>query len=552
MHYLENKLIDSNLFGKLDINFAKYIGEPVNMDEGVGDVAQFLAAMVSKARHEGYVSIGLRETFEVAKDYFSAALKLTNYEAWLEAINRVPAIGVPGSNKPLICFKQNLYLQKYWIYENNVYSTLKTMSQIKLDIVDKDKFNENLMFVYGQESVGSDNQQRKAAIKAAQNKLTIITGGPGTGKTTTLTSILYLYKEQFPKAKIALLAPTGKASQRITEAMQAAVAKLKIKSAFSEISTSTIHRMLGYRYNSPFFKHNENNPLNYDLIVIDEASMIDIALMSKLLMAFSTNTRLILVGDKNQLSSVEAGSFFGAFCINQSFEDNIINLTKNWRFGEDSGIGQLSQEIQSGKSIAELLPIFESYNDINHLKLDKDTVLNIVDKYIENYYQKIVTEPDITKAINLINTSRILCVFNEGLFGATKINSLIKRVLIERGYVSRTDQIYNNLPILITKNDYNLGLFNGDTGLIRATQSGELRAFFIKEDGQQRSYAPAMLPSYLPLYAMTIHRSQGSEFQEVIIILPKSENMRTSKELLYTAITRSKKRVLVMTPEASK
>jgi len=501
----------------------------------------------------------------------------------------------PNTIRPFILHKDQFYLYRYFNYETQILQSIgrllnteastqiarrTELEKIKGTILDfKAKYpTDNLL----------DNEkidwQIVAAIIGVQNNFSIITGGPGTGKTTTVAKILALLFSINPNCRVALAAPTGKASMRMAESLKLTELPIKkqIKDRFQLLSPNTIHKLLKYIPDSIYFKHNQNNPLPYDVVIVDEASMIDVALFAKLLDAIGPNTRLILLGDKNQLASVEAGSLFGDLCktiksgnflssvetefINQFIPDNerkisnehiktinhqldqhIIELQLSHRFKSSGGIGKLSHAIIN--NVENALKEFVSSQTDPSIVIDTTVDTILFEQFIDGYRQ-FIEEADILKALKKLNDLRVLCAVRDGAQGLYHINKTIEAYLTKKKLINLDTDFYENRPIIITKNNHELGLNNGDIGIIRKDSNGNKRAWF--EDGKNniRPIMPGYINNAETVFAMTIHKSQGSEYNQVFVILPESSgNKLLTRELLYTAVTRAKQKVFVQTSE---
>jgi len=393
-------------------------------------------------------------------------------------------------------------------------------------------------------------------IRRLGRKFHIITGGPGTGKTHSVsTNLVSLFKENID-LKVALAAPTGKAAARMNESIKKFAEESEneiredIKTRLTSLKAQTIHRLLGYKPESVFFNYNEKNRLPFDVVIIDECSMIDGAMMAKLLNAVDDCTKLYLLGDKDQLASVEAGSVFGDLCRAQGsllLIKKVVVMTKSWRFDDVKGIGKFSREVISG-SIKDIA----SYTDDEQITIDTIFSSELFNQYAILYKEYII-EPDIKIALQKLNLVRFLCVIRENDQSVSKVNKQIQYYLSTHveGFKPRPEGFYHNQPIIITQNDYQLGIFNGDVGIIRMekTKDGNiLFAYFETSDGEIKKIQAGYLNNYETVFAMTIHKSQGSEFDNVVVILPEKQGEKLlTRELLYTAVTRAKTKVLLQT-----
>lgn len=497
-------------------------------------------------------------------------------------------------SKPFIVYKQKLYLQRYFLYETKILqkiSALKAAGLSQLGLRQKALQSEagfiKQLFA-GYQSDGSAqasvNWQMLAALNSALEQFSIITGGPGTGKTTTVASLLALLYKLNPSLRVCLAAQTGKAASRLKESLTNSRSRLpvdeQIKQSFDSIQPLTIHRLLGFRPGSVDFKHCSGNTLEYDLIVIDESSMIDVPLMAKLFDAVGLSSRIVLLGDKNQLASVEAGSVFGDLCksageelnmftherisiLNSFIEEapipakyathetgillNVCELKRSYRFNATEGIGLLAKQILNGEEIQ-----FSKYADKTldeGARISESILLGEMHSYFDKYKEYIL-EPDIAMALRIFNEVKVLCASRTGKHGLAEMNQMVEQYLHQKKLIRRTDDFYENRPVLITKNDYSLGLFNGDVGICRKNSGGEIRVYF--EDSESETGLKEIIPSFMQsfetLYAMTIHKSQGSEFTHVLMLLPEKGNAESllTRELVYTGVTRARKTVYVI------
>jgi len=388
-------------------------------------------------------------------------------------------------------------------------------------------------------------------IRRLGSNFRIITGGPGTGKTHGVsTSLIQLFAENI-NLKVALAAPTGKAAARMNES----IAKFaedpqnyieeSISTELLSLKAQTIHRLLGYISDSVFFRHNEKNRLPYDVIIIDECSMVDGAMMAKLLNAIDSKTLIYLLGDKDQLASIEAGSVFGDLCRSKDYQllkGKVEVKTHSWRFDPEKGIGKFSQEVIHGSAID-----LSSYFDDGQITIDTDFSSDLFNQYAILYKEYIIEE-DIKEALQKMNRVRFLCVTRENDQSVYKVNKQIQYYLSTKieDFKPKSEGFYHNQPIIITQNDYKLGIYNGDVGLIR--REGDTLFAWFEVDGKIKKIQAGYLNHCETVFAMTIHKSQGSEFDNVVVILPEKQGEKLlTRELLYTAVTRAKKKILLQT-----
>ena len=409
-----------------------------------------------------------------------------------------------------------------------------------------------------------------------RKRLSVISGGPGTGKTSTVVKILSLITDARRLAgletKVALTAPTGKAAAKLALSANAWYAGQSMPNAES----FTIHRLLGYSWNSGF-RHNRDNPVDYDVVVADECSMADLQLMHSFLSALKPGSRLILLGDRDQLASVEGGAVFGDICgggttgyssgmaawcsmitgvkfvaargKGAAIRDSLTFLTRNWRFGAESGIGILAAAVNSG-SCDEVMRILLSgeFTDLEFIPSSENAV---VSRVIEQAADRYITSQDspFMSVSGFTGSFCILTATRKGNAGMEKMNRTAERVLERKEVIDPSAAFYEGRPVMVTGNDYSLQLFNGDIGIVDRSASGEV-AVFTASDGTTRSIRCSRLPVHETAFAMTVHKSQGSEFDEVLVVLPDVWSPVMSRELLYTAVTRGRKKVTVAGSES--
>lgn len=448
-----------------------------------------------------------------------------------------------GEQTPLILHRNKLYLQRYFNYEALLARNIRALSGISFQNEDR----KTQLECFFADEKGDEGLQRKAAQLTTTNALTIICGGPGTGKTTTVVKILAMLLEVTDQSlAIALVAPTGKAAMRLSESISNGIARIGLDEKIQEgipRETKTIHRLLGFKQHSPSFRHTKDNPLGFDVVVVDEASMVDLALMSKLVDALKPGSRLILLGDKDQLASVESGSVLGDLI--KSLPSNTVELKKTYRF--DSTIKRLAEAINAGKSDSAW-KLFLDTSSHNISMLQSEYIDHIVDRYA-NYMAVVYQqrETDIREIFAKLNIFQVLCAVHYGARGVDGINTRVESSLARLGYPCRPGGWYPGRPVLVTRNDYGLDLYNGDIGIcLMDRDDGLMKVWFEKPGGELRSYSPYRLPKCETVYAMTIHKSQGSEFDEVVVVLPETDNKILSRELIYTAVTRARKTITLV------
>ncbi len=505
----------------LDRSFAQFLAGRSGLYGAAREVFSELAARVSLALEEGH-----------------SCLPVTAEE---RALLQASPLVSDGGRTPLVVHNGRLYLHRYYRYETRLADQIKAMAALCLD----PGRGEELVASYFESDPEVVDWQKEAARIALRKALTIVCGGPGTGKTTTVVKILaiLLQNAEGRLPEIALAAPTGKAAMRLSESVGGSVKRIEFPGRIAEAlptTASTLHRLLGVLRDSPQFRHNRENPLPFDIVVVDEASMVDLALMSKLVDALKPGARLLLLGDKDQLASVESGAVLGDFI--RSLPDNTVTLQKTYRF--DENIKMLAEAIKAaeGESAWTLL---KDPSAENISLLGSEFFETLIEPYAR--FMARVQRPgdlDLPEIFSFFNSFRILCAVHYGSRGIDAVNRRIELALARRGFMSRTEAWYPGRPVLVTRNDYGLELFNGDIGIcLHDPDSGDLKVWFEWPAGGYKSFSPHRLPRCETVFAMTIHKSQGSEFDEVAVILPEEDNPILSRELLYTAVTRAKKTV---------
>lgn len=592
-----NRFKDTGIFSEIDIHFAGFIARC----SVVWQTEIFLAAaLVSRATANGDICLDLEAAAGCVlseKRDSPDALICPPAGQWRETLFSNPAVGRPGDKCPLILDARNrLYLYRYWDYEKKLSDFITQRIQGVLAEIDYRALKKSVKDLFPEGEVPTVNWQKIAAIIAVLKRFSVITGGPGSGKTYTVAAILALLLACTPgkKQNIVLAAPTGKAAARLGESIKQAKQHLncseRIKNAIPD-EVYTIHRLLKPIAGTPYFRHNAGNPLSADIVVIDEASMVDLALMSKLSQAVSPDARLLLVGDKDQLASVEAGSVLGDICDRQiihgfsqgflkkiekitrldpgssihlskekpGLQDCITVLQKSYRFSAKSGIGGLSRAVNHGDAGAALA-LLESPSETSvkwiEARSDRSLSRDLTRMLVDGYRKYLMAE-DPLSAMDDFGRFKILCALRNGPLGVNAINRLAEQVLSAEGLIpyhpTENKPWYPGRPVLITENDYNLGLFNGDIGITLPEQDSathELHVYFPIGTGVIRRFPTHRLSRHETVYAMTIHKSQGSEFDHVVLVLPDKDYPLLTRELIYTALTRARQSVSIWGTES--
>jgi exodeoxyribonuclease V alpha subunit len=536
-------------FADIDRHFANFIGR----FGGDATLVPLAAAMLSRSIREGNTCLPLGTApLYPAEGGHAGLLEWPAATEWRSALAKSKAVGGPDAQTPLVIDESNrLYLRRYWNYQQ------------RLAIALRKKAADN-----GTRGRGKAGTQAEAINAAATNALTIISGGPGTGKTATVVHILarLFQKPGNDRLRVALAAPTGKAAAQLEETVRRGLETLvcpgEVKARMPS-SATTIHRLLGVKGNSVYFRHDGKNPLPFDLLVIDEASMVALPLLSKLFDALPERCRVVLLGDRDQLASVEPGAVLAdivdaAASPKSPLHHAVVTLEKNYRFSEQSGIHHLCGAVRQGDATQAVQVLREqSYPDLVSFELQEPGELPAkFSKAVLTGFSAFATETEPAAALTRLKTFRVLSALRRGPFGVEGLNQSIQRILQGAELIPKNaTSSYAGKPILITQNDYQLQLYNGDVGILlpdveAKENSKQLWAWFIGKENTLRRFAPARLPQYEAAYAMTVHKSQGSEFDRVLFILPDRDAPVLTRELIYTGLTRARSQVEVWWNEA--
>ncbi len=544
-HTTIHELYQHGVLSDLDFHFAQFMGK---LSSSQDTSLLLAAALTSYANAQGHICFDLTQP-QIFEQHLP--FQLPNLQAWQNALLHSNVVGKPHEFKPLILDQQRLYLHRYWQYQQQLILSITNRLQKSVSNVSTENNDFEQLI-----STKTLHQDQKSAIEIAiSHYFCIISGGPGTGKTSTVVNILLRLLLLQPQLRIVLTAPTGKAATRLQETINTVRQSLSHPIAKQlPQQAMTIHRLLGVLPNSPYFKHNADNPLPYDVVVVDEASMIDLPLMAKLAQAIPLTSRWILLGDKDQLASVEAGTVLGDICdaglndqAHSKLQNSLVLLQKSYRFNQYQGIGALAETVKQGQS-QKALHILKSanYPEVDWYDLNdcQDFTSCMTEKILAGFINYL-KERNPKTALAKFNQFRILCALRHGRYGVLSINRFIEYLLRQYELIPAQYKWYHGKPIMITQNDYTLNLFNGDVGITLWNDQGELQVFFPMADGEIRSFLPTRLPAHEMVYAMTIHKSQGSEFDKVFMLLPQQTSPILTRELIYTGITRAKSMVSI-------
>ncbi|MEO5686852.1 MAG: exodeoxyribonuclease V subunit alpha [Burkholderiaceae bacterium] len=559
---------------------------------GVAAIARAASAL-SLAVSAGHVCLLLAALAAARDDASAPRLDVAGWRAALLASGIVGTPDAPGGLPLILDAEDRLYLHRYFDYERRLAARLMRARHAQADAAaGSPALRAQLAALFAGNAArlgGAADWQQLAAALALRGRLTVISGGPGTGKTTTVVNLLACLVALDPDCRIALAAPTGKAAARMTDAIrqraQHLPAALRDK---MPTESSTVHRLLGVT--PAGFAHDAARPLAIDALVVDEASMLDLALATQLLEAVPPAARIILLGDKDQLAAVESGAVFAELSVDPSLTDACINelakmtgtpaaaivppppatssalqdcavwFTQTYRFAKDSGIGKLAAYVNAGQAReaagwlrAGADPDIAWHETAPHAPLE--AALREMDAGYAAYLRAVAADATQVAVItDAFAHFRVLCALRDGPRGVTALNATLTRrfraTLQQPGLADGpgASPWFPGRPVLVSTNDYVLRLFNGDIGIALPDARGELLVHFpdATAPGGFRSIAPVRLPRHETAFAMTVHKSQGSEFEGVLVMLPEQRSRVLTRELLYTAITRAKKRVTLV------
>ncbi len=549
-------LLETGRVEPVDLHLARHLAD---LDSDGPPELPVLAALACAGVRAGHVCLPLRPA---PIDGLGAT------EPLVERLLASPLVGRPGTpGVPLILDGDRLYLARYHAWERQVIAAVEARLRVPNPELDLPRLRAGLSERFSATDVGPD-WQRLAAALAVMRPFCVISGGPGTGKTWTVAHILGLLRAQpgGESLRVALAAPTGKAAARLNEALASVDPGL----AEWTLPAQTLHRLLGMRPGRVRPRHGAHRPLPVDLLVVDETSMVDLPLMARLMVALPPKARLVLLGDPHQLASVEAGQVMADLCAGPdncwnratadalsavtgqrvpaaesslpAMADHRVVLRRSRRFDPEQGIGRLAWAVNRGEVDAALEVLGRGRDGVERRPAGELRRL-ILDRLVPAF-TRLLEMADPAAALDALQRIRALCAVREGPQGVLAVNRWVEAAL---GVVG--ERFYHGRPVMVTVNDYALGLFNGDQGVIWRVE-GRLQACFPDGKGGVRRLPPSRLPAHETVYAMTIHKSQGSEFDEVVLALPEEDNPLVTRELLYTGVTRARRRVVVCASEA--
>lgn len=607
MQNIITQALKLGLWHTLDVQFAKMLSQSISSEnkQYKKNALILASASLSACIHYGHTCLPLNMLDpdilfqgnypELAYEAYKKSGKLST-ENWQELLFSLSAVSNGSYISPLILENKYLYLYRMWKEECIIAKFFNSKNNPYL--YQRKKISDILNQLFPAISTNIDWAKIAVAISLIKQKV-LISGGPGTGKTFIIAKIIAAFLLlHCNKLNIKMIAPTGKAAAHLTESFNLTIHNFiqlnkKNENILSEKAT-TIHNLLGARlYKKNITQDNyllKNPLLSLDLLIIDEASMISSSILAKLILALPKYTRIIFLGDHHQLCSVAPGSVFKDICsnINSNYSpehckilmeltgyilpvsnkfkllqqynnyrhiiDSTCILKKNYRFNINSGINQLSIAINLGDSNRVLsILMSHQYIDLYYIRIMKNKdYIKMVTHCAEKYYHYLQTlkqcnAMSIINILKIFNQYQILCALNDGPFGTIKINYYIEQILHQKGLIklNKFEKNYIGRPIIILRNELSLGLSNGDTGILLLNSKNKLSAFFLCPKKIIKIIPIYQLPKYETCFAITIHKSQGSEFQNITIILPNQYTPILTKELLYTAVTRARKNLVL-------
>jgi len=552
-------------------------------DGDTDDRVLVAAALASSAIAQGHAALDLARPGLVC----DANVEWPDAAAWHAALQASRWVATPAGEEaspqaPLVLEGDLLYLRRYREYERRLATHLRRIAAASPPTGDLSALTPLFAALFP--GANEADRQARAAALALLRSLLLVTGGPGTGKTTTIARVLLLLIAQAAldgraAPRIALAAPTGRAAERMAESLRAAIAHLcdveGVDAAWCDAlpsSASTLHRLLGTIPDSPGFRHDADHPLPFDAIVVDEASMVDLPLMCKLVEAVPDGARLILLGDRDQLPSVEAGDVLAAITdaagegdalpplfaralapllggVPEREDDGLlaghrVQLQRGYRQAQSLDLAPLADALRTGDAARAAELLREGPAGIGFHEDVADPLAHASRETLLAPWRALAALHDPAQALQQARTLRLLTALREGPQGAAALNLRIEDALAG----TQRDPYFHGRLLLITENSYRHGLFNGDIGVVQRDDAGMPVAWFAGGEGV-RGFHPASLPAHAGAFAMTVHKAQGSEFDTVWLLLPKQDARTLSRELLYTGVTRARRELHVCASE---
>ncbi len=524
-------LYEQQFFSPLDYYFAKSMGK---IFSETNPIVLASCAFILKRLSQGHICVDTHEmsdTIQIISMKDDLGFVLPDAKIWRECLLESKMVS-RDIRTPLVMDKADrIYLAKYYDFQLRLTKTIvKRIKSRSFDIA-----RTALETIIDQVIPARTTpvlKQQKTVESSILNPLTIISGGPGTGKTFVTKAIKQVYNlvaigKNLPEPNIICTAPTGKAASKME-------------------SGRTIHSILKPLAHRPGFYFNKDNLLHVDVIIIDEASMVDLSLLTRLLEAIPLTAKVILLGDKDQLSSVQAGSVFADICQSQQMKPYIHVLTHNFRSSNQGGIQSLAQAINSNNP-DEVEQILKDgcYPDVVFEKIEeKNGVETVLKPYILDGYEPLQNAQNDETAVSFLDSFRILCAHNFGDTGTLQVNHVCEKILRSKGNFGIQKQPFRSV-VMVKANDYQKGLFNGDTG-ITTEQDNTHTVLFPTFDGKVKQFRYTDLPGHEMAFAITVHKSQGSEFGTVLLIIPEKISPVMTRQLLYTGVTRAKNKVVIL------
>ena len=556
-----------------------------SLRHGSSEPVALAMALTARAVNEGHSCLVLSDTGPA----IPGEPAFCSPDNFLNTLQASPLVGVPGASCPMILDGHRLYLHRYWAYESRLASRLQDLLKREPATVETTSLERSGgLFDYSWVSEGEPQWQALAAAVALRHRFVVISGGPGTGKTYTVLRLIRLLVQAAQSVGhtppvIRLAAPTGKAAARMMESIRAGLTSFASGESLREWlpdKATTLHRLLGLHGGTVLPRYDRDNPLAADVVIVDEASMIDLPMMAKLVDALPDHARLILLGDRYQLASVESGSVLAELCAaaglnnfspaqsealsrllpaqrealsddkptRPALADHVVTLQTSHRFHPRSPIGRLAAAVNAGNAEAAMAVGREGSEDVRIDFLGNGD-LDALARTLADAYAPLLDADTPEEGIDVIDSVRLLTATRIGPTGAIAMNQRIFEHLAQQRGLDNQQRWYHGRPVLVLQNDYRIGLSNGDTGVCQIDANGQVRVWFRTEAGLQM-FLPSAMPAHETAYAMTVHKSQGSEFDRIWLLLPPTDSPVLSRELIYTGITRAKTRLTLLGSEA--